>query len=363
MKKFLTAILAAAMVTVSIAACGGGGEPSTTVSSTATSTASSTAVPSEGSTPTTTTAKDPSEMKIFFVSKLVGTQYWSVVEQGVKDACADLGITNLTINGPASDSEIEKQIQILQDAVSSQADAILIAPTDSSAMVNDVNTAYESGIPIICIDTIINSDNYSAALLTNNVEAGRISGETILTRLKESGLSEDETISIAIQVSSMGSQTVKDRVDGFNEYWSANAPANWKVLNDDIKVNDGNIEKAISFGQDFITTYPDLKVLFAPNNGSTVGFATALKESGRTDIMMLGFDYSSEIADLIENTDLDVSTVLQQQYLMGYQGVETAVGLVNGVAPAEKDIDTGVMVVNKSNIQDPEIQEIVNMGK
>lgn len=359
MKKFLTCFIVWSLLLGSLAGCTS--TPSTTPSETSAPTpADQPAAPPEA---TEATVKEPSEMKIFFVTKLVGTQYWAVVEQGVKDACSDLGITDLTINGPPADSDVEKQIQILQDAISAKADAILLAPTDSTAMINPVNEAFSSGIPIICIDTILNSDTYNAALLTDNKEAGRICGETLIKKLQENGVKEDEHIQIAIQVSSMGSQTIADRVVGFNEYWDANAPEAWEVLNDAIKVNDGDIQRAINFGQDFITTYPDLKVLFSPNNGSTVGFATALKESGRNDLIMLGFDFSDEVADLIMNTDLQVSTVLQKQYYMGYEGVMTAVDLIQGKQPAEKMIDTGVTVVDKNNVNSEEIQSIVNMGK
>ena len=91
------------------------------------------------------------------------------------------------------------------------------------------------------VDTVTKSDNYSPALLTNSVEAGKTAAEEMIRRLKAKGLSEDETAQIAIQVGSTGSQTINDRVKGFNEYWEANAPEKWVVLNDDIKVNEGDI--------------------------------------------------------------------------------------------------------------------------
>ncbi len=296
---------------------------------------------------------------IYFLTKILGNQYWSVVEEGAKKAAEELGV-NLVITGLASEAEIEKQVQQLQDAVSAKADAIVIGPVDSTAMVNPVNDAFASGIPIICVDTMINTDNYSAALMTNNVEAGKAAAEELIALMKKNGVSETEEAQVAVQIGNSGSQTIIDRLQGFNEYWEANAPEAWDVLNGDIKVNDGDITKAVGFTQDFITAYPKLKAVFGPNNGSTVGFVTGLKEAGRTDIAMVGFDYSTEIEQMIKEGEFTVSTVLQKQYLMGYEGVKTAYELSKGNAPAEKLIDTGVMIVNKDNINNEEVQAVIN---
>ena len=135
------------------------------------------------------------------------------------------------------------------------------------------------------------------------------------------------------------------------EYWAKNAPEAWTILSDDIKVNDGDISKAVGFCQDFLTTYPDIKGMFGPNNGSTVGFVTGLTEAKRSDITMVGFDFSSEIETMIRSGEYDVASVVQRQYYMGYDGVKTALELANGGSVSEKTVDTGVKY-RKSSIQE-----------
>ncbi|MDL2325374.1 substrate-binding domain-containing protein [Ruminococcaceae bacterium OttesenSCG-928-A16] len=354
MKKYLTLFLAAVLAVSAFAAC----TPAATSSAppAAPSQAPAVSEPAEA-------GKDAKDVKVVYVSKLLGNQYMSVIQQGVEDSVKELGITDYTMTGTALDSEVEKQMQLLQDAESQNPDAILVCPTDSTALQKPIADIYNKGIPVILIDTIVDGDEYTAALLTNNYEAGKLCAETMIASLKDAGVAETEEAQVAIQIPSTGSQTVMDRVKGFNEYWDANAPEAWVVLNDDIKVSDGDISKAIGFTQDFITTYPKLKAMFGPANSSTVGFATGLKESGREDLILLGFDYSNEIADLIENSNLNVSTVLQRQYYMGYEGIKLAVEIAQGKNPAEKIVDTGVMVVNKANLNDADVQEIVNAGK
>ena len=305
------------------------------------------------------TTQDNSSKTIYVIIKGLGNQYWSILQAGAEQAGKDLGC-EVVVVGTSLESDIEGQLTLLQNAVSAQASGIVIAPLDSISLDAPITEAYNSGIPVVLVDTMIKSDNYSAALLTNNVEAGKAAAEELIGRLKAKGTSENEPAQVAIQISSAGSQTIIDRVKGFNEYWDANAPEKWKVLNDDIKVNDGDISKAVGFCQDFLTTYPDLKGMFGPNNGSTVGFVTGLTESKRTDISLVGFDFSAEIETMIRNGQFDVASVIQRQYFMGYDGVKTALELSNGGQVAEKTVDTGVMLVDSDNVDSPEAQAIIN---
>lgn len=305
------------------------------------------------------TEASANQKTIYVIVKVLGNQYWSVLQAGAEKAGKDLGC-NVVVIGTALESDIEGQLTLLQNAVSAQADGIVIAPLDSVSLNAPITEAYNSGIPVVLVDTVINSDNYSAALLTDNVKAGQAAAEELLKKLKDSGVKESEEAQIAIQVGSTGSQTINDRVKGFNEYWEANAPQAWKVLNNDIKVNEGDISKAVGFCQDFLTTYPNLKGVFGPNNGSTVGFVTGLTESKRKDISMVGFDFSSEIETMIRSGEFDVASVVQRQYFMGYDGVKTALKLAQGEAVEEKKIDTGVILVDKTNVDSEEVQSIIN---
>lgn len=358
-KKITAAILAAALAVTGLTGCSG--SSSSTSAETAASSASTEteAKDTEADGTTAEEADSGEEKTIYVIVKVLGNQYWSVLQAGAEKAGEDLGC-NVVVVGTALESDIEGQLTLLQNAVSAQADGIVIAPLDSVSLDAPITEAYNSGIPIVLVDTLIKSDNYSAALMTDNVAAGKTAAEEMIRRLEESGLSEDETAQIAIQVGSTGSQTINDRVAGFNEYWEANAPANWVVLNDDIKVNDGDISKAVGFCQDFLTTYPDLKGVFGPNNGSTVGFVTGLTESQRTDVAMVGFDFSSEIETMIRSGEYNVASVVQRQYFMGYDGVKAALDLANGGTLEEKTVDTGVVLVDNSNVDSEEVQSIIN---
>jgi len=345
MKKFLSLALTVIMV-LGLVACG---QPTTPAAATPTPDA-----PPDVVAPVV----DDSPKTIYVLVKVLGNQYWSVVEAGAKKAGEDLGC-NVVIVGTAAESDVERQVALLQDAVSAQADGIVIAPLDRKAMAAPISEQFKSGIPMILIDSSVDTEDYSAAYLTDNIDAGKQAAEALLAKLKEANTPEDVEGVIAITIGSAGSQAIIDRNQGFKEYWDANAPATWVVLWDEVKVNDGDAAKALAFGQDFITAYPNLIALFAPNNGSTVGFVKALEESGRTDIAMVGFDFSAEMEAIVRNPDFNVATMLQRQYFMGYDGVAKALELANGGTVTEKVIDTGVAVVDGANVDTQAIKDII----
>jgi ribose transport system substrate-binding protein len=304
-------------------------------------------------------AESSENKTVYVILKALGNQYWSILQAGAEKAGADLGV-KVVIQGVPNESDIEGQVKLLQDAVSAQATGIVIGPVDSVAMANPIKEAYESGTPVVLVDTTVEGDAYGAELMTNNVTAGEMAAEQLLKQLKDAGTSETDEALIAIQAGSAGSQTINDRLKGFNAYWDVNAPEAWKVLKDDIKINDGDISRAVGFCQDFLTTYPNLKAVFGPNNGSTVGFVTGLQEAKRTDIIMVGFDFSPEIEGMIRSGNYNVASLVQRQYFMGYQGVQIALELAAGGAIAEKSVDTGVLVVTPENVDDAAVQEVIN---
>ena len=308
-----------------------------------------------------TTSDEPTSKTIYVVVKAMGNAYWGILQAGAIDAGKDLG-ANVIITGIPDEQRIEDQVTLLQNAVSARADAILIAVADSKAQAPEVERAFDTGIPIILIDTMAETEKYTASYVTDNYAAGEAAAAEMLRLLKEKGIPETQSGTIAVQIGSSGSQTIIDRNAGFESYWNANAPEAWVVMWDKVQVNDGQIERAISIGQNVLTSEPDLIALFAPNNGSTVGFVTALSEANRTDIVMVGFDFSKEMEDMIREGNFTVSTMLQNQYFMGYDGVAAALSLLTGGSVA-KDNDTGLTVVNASNVDDPEVIKAAYGGR
>ncbi len=287
------------------------------------------------------------QQNIYMVLKVLKSQYWQSIVDGAGIAATERGY-NLYVGASEQEGDWQAQKYLLEEAVSDGADAILLSPANSTKLADTVNGIHDK-IPVVLVDTILNDvDTFDACYMTDNIIAGELAGKEMLKMLKETDLGENEDAQIAIQIASVSSQTVIDRLAGFNQYWSANAPKKWKVI-DEVKQNNGDKDVAKQNCIDLLNSYPNLKGVFGCNNSSTIGLVNGLKESGRTDVVLIGFDYADETAQLIASDDATAATIIQNQYDMGYQGLLKAVDILNSNEVDYKFVDTGTSVINHEN--------------
>lgn len=285
---------------------------------------------------------------VYVILKVLTSQYWQDIVRGITDAGNETG-SNIYVGATVGEADWEIQQFLLDQAESAGADAIILAPGSSSMLSESVGEIHDKGVPVILVDTILNDTNsFDTCYMTDNLQAGELAAEEMIRLLKEKGLSEKESTNIAIQITSVSSQTVIDRLAGFNQYWSANAPEKWTVL-DEVKLNNGDMDVAKQNCLDFLKKYPDIKGVFGCNNSSTVGFVNGLTEAKQNDVVLIGFDYADETAGLVSSTDWQASTVVQSQYDMGYQGLKEAIDILDGKKADYKFIDTGTRVINQEN--------------
>lgn len=336
MKKSRIAAIAAAMLTISLSGCQA-------------KEAAETEQPPYEDFSQVCVSSDAEAKDIYVVTKAHTSSYWQILCQGAQQAGNDLNY-NIYTGGTVYETDLDGQIQLLEKAQTAGADAILIAPVNSNEAYPILQEMKASGIPIILVDTISNSIDFDACFMTDNMQAGRIAAEDMLKKLKETGSSEDEPLQVGIQVGSLASQTIIERVAGFFEYWMEHAPEKWSI-SEQIYCNEGSISKATELTEEMILSSEYLRGLLGCNNGSTVGLSTALKESGRKDLVLVGFDFSDEIAKLIRNEDYTASTVVQHQFEMGYQGVMAASALFEGNYEDGRFVDTQVELIDSQNVE------------
>ena len=291
---------------------------------------------------------------IYLIVKNLDSSYWKVIIDGARDG-GEFFDCNVYCSGTYVETDWQEQKRLLDDALAAGADAVLLAPDDSVMLSEKIDEIYQKGIPIVLLDTIANTDSYDVCYMTDNLMAGQQAAQEMLSQLKQSGVADSDSIQIGLQLGAASSQTISERLAGFFKYWSKNAPESWEIISD-IKCNDGYLDKAVACAEELLE-YPNLRGVFGTNNSSTRGFARVVREQERTDIVVVGFDYSDDIATLINDEAYRASTILQKQYYMSYSGVETALKLISGEEMPVKFVDMGVIVVNKDTIQQAEVQE------
>ncbi|PKM50492.1 MAG: sugar ABC transporter substrate-binding protein [Firmicutes bacterium HGW-Firmicutes-7] len=269
-------------------------------------------------------------------------EHWLKVKNGAEDAASELGNVKVIFDAPQTKVDATVQAQLVENAIVNKSDAIMLAALDKEALKPVVEKAKQAGIPVIFVDSGVNTDQYDAFFSTNNAAAAETAAVELASLIGEKG-------KIAIINAQAGAGTTMTRENAFADKIKADYP-NIEIVG--VQYSDGDKQKALNYATDFMTQYPDLVGFYACNEGSTVGVGNAVDQSGKGDgISVVGFDFSADVKALIEKGAIKASMV-QNPYVMGYEGVKASVEIVNGNTLNPKDIDTGVTVAREDNLSE-----------
>jgi ribose transport system substrate-binding protein len=290
----------------------------------------------------------PTSPQILVSPKGLVLSFWVSVKQGADAAGKDLGV-DIIWKGPSLETDIAGQISIVEDNINKKVDAIVIAACDAEALIPVLKKADAAGIPIITIDSNINSDLPKTFVATNSVAAAATAADVLADLIGGEG-------EVAMIPFVPGATTNIEREKGFLDIGLPKHPGLNLVAK---QYSQTEIAKAVSVTEDMVTAHPNLKGIFAANESGTVGCAQALRSRGLAGkIKVVGFDASPNEIEALQDGTID-ALIVQNPYKMGYLGVKSAVDVLNG-KQVEKHIDTGVYVVTRDNLDSKEIQQVIN---
>ncbi|MCR1898457.1 ABC transporter substrate-binding protein [Irregularibacter muris] len=264
-------------------------------------------------------------------------QHWVTVDEGAKKAADELG--NVDYKWLAPDVKDDaKQIESINNAIAGGAQAILLAANGPDAVTAALKEAENEGIKIVYVDS---PADFPAAqtLATDNEAAGKTAGEEMLKALEDKGITSGKIGVVSVNAST---DSTVQREKGFR---SAFEGTDFEVL--ETQYGDGDAAKSKDIAANYITE--GVVGIFGGNEGSTVGTGNAIKEAGG-EVIGVGFDKSDTILQLIEEGYL-LATMAQNPDVMGYEGMKTAVSVLEGNSVDKDYVDTGVSVINKDALK------------
>ena len=298
-------------------------------------------------------ANPESDTKIYVILKNYHGNYWEKVIDGISLASEEMDAA-VYLGGIDNETDISGQITLMEQAMEQGADGILLAPANSTSLVDSCHAVKEQQISLVLIDSSINSDDYDICYMTDNMDAGQMAAQEMLTLLHESGNSDADSLEVGIVLSSDTSQAMVNRVSGFLDYWSNYAPAQWSIA-EDIYLNGGDIKKAQSDVARLLKHHHQMKGLFGCNNTSTIGIVNTLLRENKTDVVMTGFDLADETRDFIQNPDYFGASLLQKQDQMGYLGMLSLDSLIKEEVSDQKYFDTGVIMIDANYLMENDV--------
>ncbi len=330
-KKLFSLLLASALVAGLVTGCGGGDNPATT-----TTKGASEGTGTESKAGETSKTASGETFKIVLITMDSTDQHWVSVDKGAQKAATEAG--NVEYQWMAPDKKDDaQQIERINNAIASGANAILIAANGPDSITSALKEAEAEGIKIIYVDSPANFPA-EATFATDNKAAGQTAGEEMIQALKDKGVTSG---SIGIVNINASTKSTVLREEGFRAAFEG---SDFKIL--ETQYAEGDTAKSQDAADNFITD--GCVGIFGANEGATVGVGNAIKGDGG-EVVGVGFDKSDSILSLIKDGTL-YCTMVQNPDVMGYEGLMAAVKVLQGEKLEKTEVDTGVAVINKDNV-------------
>ena len=282
---------------------------------------------------------------IALISKGFQHQFWQAVKAGADKAAAEFGV-KVTFEGPESETQVDRQMDMLAAALSRKPDAIGFAALDSQAAIPLLQQAKDAGIPIIAFDSGVDSDIPLTTATTDNVAASALAADKMAELIGGEG-------KVAVVAHSQTSRTGIDRVDGFVNRIKEAYP---KIELVSVQYGDGDQLASTEITKSILLANPDLKGIFGTNEGSAIGVANGKAELG-SNIVVIGFDSGAAQKGMITSGVMN-GAITQNPVGIGYETVKAAVEALKGET-LPKVIDTGFYYYDATNMNAPEIAAVL----
>jgi ribose transport system substrate-binding protein len=285
------------------------------------------------------------EPYIPLISKGFQHQFWQAVKLGAEQQAKADNI-RITFEGPPTEAMVDQQIDMLSAALAKKPNALGFAALDSKAAIPLLKKAQSEKIPVIAFDSGVDSDIPLTTCRTDSVAAAATAADKMAEAIGGAG-------EVGVIVHDQTSRTGIDRRDGFVNRIKEKYP-NIKIIGP--QYGEGDQLKSAEIAKAMIQGNPNLKGIFGANEGSAIGAAIGVKESGKK-LVLIGFDSGKAQKDAIMSGEM-LGAITQNPIGIGKCVVDSAVKALKG-EKLPKVIDTGFYWYDKSNMSDPKIAAVL----
>ena len=280
-----------------------------------------------------------SRYKVALIAKSTGMEFWNSVFTGAQAAATEYNI-ELTVTAPDDEEDYKTQNTLIENAVEEGARAIIFSAIDYEANAAAIDAAAQAGVLIINIDSQVNSEHVSAYIGVDNYGAGRMAAQSALDGVP--GQLNVGLINYEVNGAN-GCDRAAGACDAFEQSGRAEVIATVQT--------HPNSEDARRDALEMLRDHPEINVLIALNEPSSVGTARAVHQMQRADdLWLVAFDSNLETVDALQNGAVD-ALVVQNSYSMGYFGVQSAYRLLAGQGSSvDTDNVASAAVITRDNM-------------
>ena len=281
--------------------------------------------------------------RVALVLKTLNNPFFIEMQRGAEEAAKTLNV-DLTVQAAERETDVDKQMQIIENLIQAKVNALAVTPSGSREVVPAIGKANQANIPVVVVDTRLDTKAAADAGVktasfvgSDNYRGGQLIGEYLV---KASG----GKARVAILEGIAGHETGDSRVRGFREAIKgspgisivASQTANWER------------DQGFNVFQNILQAHPDLDTVFACNDMMALGAIEAINAARKAGkIRVLGFDAVKDARAALESGAM-AATVAQYPDEMGRAAVEQAVKAIKGEA-VTADVGVRIGLVTREN--------------
>lgn len=249
-------------------------------------------------------------------------QFFRTIQLGMEAAAEAAGATLLS---GSSDSRPDKEISLIDTYIARGVDAIVISPISATASIPALERAHEAGVAIVTYNSNLDADFPVSYLNSNQRDLGLSTGAMAADYI--AGEMGGSAVVGTLGFQALLPEISADRVDSFIEAISAENDISVVAQQDAWLA-----EEAVRVAGDMITANPEMNMIYAANEGGTVGAVQAVRNAGKQEeIKVFGVDGTLQLIDFLLDEDNVLQAVTAQQpFVMGSMAVEAALAAADG---------------------------------
>ena len=288
------------------------------------------------------------DIKIAVIPKGTAHSYWQTMKLGADAAGAEEKV-EIIWQGPGKEGDMTQQIDLVNNQVTNKVSGLVVAATDSTALVKPLKAATEKGVKVVTIDSgVTDKDASLCYIATDNKEGGRRAADALAKELGGKG-------KVGVLIFQKGSASNDEREAGFME--NIKKYPGISVVS---TLEGSDTQKGNDNTTNMLTSHPEITGIFAANEPNGVGAAAVLKQKQLIGkVKLVAYDSSPEELKALNDGSIQ-ALIVQDPYQMGYLGVKTVLKAIRNQPIDKKEIDSGMTVVTKANLNDPAVQKLVN---
>jgi ribose transport system substrate-binding protein len=232
--------------------------------------------------------------KIAFVMGAESDPFFQAMKVGA-EAAAKANNIDLIWQGDPSEYSPATQIPVVDQVLAQKPDALVLIPTDPTALQASVAKAKAAGIPVINVDTRVNDLTDVLSFITgDNADGGAKAADALAKAIK---YTKGKTYQVVVGLTSATATTNVARLDGFSKQIAKKYPG-IKIV--DKAYSQSQPAKANTNVSNWLTKYPKLAGIFAIDGTNAAGAAAAIQAKGlKGKVALVGYDAYKANVDLI----------------------------------------------------------------